>query len=109
MSTNNTQENIKDFIEHLRHRLAVDYPTSVILLKTDGAYLAIEFDAELLRDVLDLPLREPTDRIPVPHTVFPVHAFDQYVGVLIHDNISVAVCNLEAPPEGALSPQLTLF
>ncbi|WP_276481004.1 hypothetical protein [Paraflavitalea pollutisoli] len=103
---NNTQDNINEFIQDLRQRLAADYPNSIILLKTEGAYLSIREDAELISYLLNLPLREPTARIPVVHTVFPLHAFDQYVGILNKGQLSVGVCSQENSPDGALSPRL---
>ncbi len=109
MSTDNTNETITEFIHNAYDRMRAGYPDAIILLQTASAYLAIHTDAQFLNRILSLPLREPTDRIPVVHTVFPSHAFDDYMDQLAFAQILIAVCSLQPPPPENNSPQLTLF
>ncbi len=109
MHNENCNDTITEFIHNAYDRMRAGYPDAIILLQTADAYLAIHTDAQFLNRILSLPLREPTDRIPVVHTVFPGHAFDDYMDQLAFAHILIAVCSLQPPPAENSAAQLTLF
>ncbi|WP_276484772.1 hypothetical protein [Paraflavitalea pollutisoli] len=87
--------------------MKTSYPGALVLIGQPGAYIALQKDAVFIAALLSLPLREPTERIPETHVVFPADALQTYLPRIALQ--ALVVVAEEVQPEPGQPHQLALF
>src|ERR1700722_17668032 len=99
----------QSMIEHYQHtpmmqqylRIKADYPNTLLFYRMGDFYELFFDDAQKVARLLDITLtaRGQSAGKPIPMAGVPFHAAESYIGRLIRQGLSVAICEQMSEPK----------